>query len=373
MSMDSYCVRSLLRDPVLVKPHMIGSNYREVVLHLLSKRLDGVCSRHGYIVPGSISVHKINNAKVQAFSLNGDVCYLVQFYASVCNPPIGAVLTARVVNMNKFGIMTHSGITAEDGTFKPVIESIVTRQPAGSTSAMGSDVDLDTLKIGDTVFVEILGKKFELNDEKISVIGRIVSSAKERIGKRVAKTHPLSDVLVREEYEEDQDEIGAEFDEEDVGSEEDDERVRTKKNRKKKNGEDDGDEDEDEDEDDGDGDDERESDEEDDEEEEEEEDEDASDDSDDEELSDGDDEDEEDDDTKKPKKSADKAPIGRKAGKQTAKKADKIPVPPAKKVKGGSEDAASEFFDDVFDDDDFGGGSDEEFGGDGGGRRDEDY
>ena len=343
MSVESYCLRSPLRDTVLVKPHMIGSNYREVVLHLL-RSFEGVCSRHGYIVPGSISVHKIDNGNVQAFSLNGDVCYNVRYYASVCNPPIGAVLNARIVNMNKFGIMTHSVITAEDGTFKPVIESIITRQPAGPT--LGSDVDLDTLKIGDTVFVEILGKKFDLNDKKISVIGRV--SAKEKLGKRkAAQAAAVSDVLVREDYEEDPEEIGTEFEDEDIGSEDEDAK------KKKKRGDDD-DEDEDED-----GDEERGESEED-EEEEDDEDDDGDGDGgegegeDSEELSDGDDDDEDDDistTTKKKTKIAD----------NTGKKAEVLP--PKKKLivkGGGGSNAASEFFDDSFDVD---GGSGEEFGG----------
>ena len=186
--MDSSFVRSLLRDTVLVKPHMLGSNYREVVLQQLRMRFEGLCSRHGYILPGTTVLHRIVSGRVEAVSLNGDVRYDVQYFASVCNPPVGTVLPARVVNMNKFGVLAHSGVQAEDGTFRPVVESIITRQPisgaaevpnAPNRQELGEEdddaVDLDSLAIGDMIFVEIVGKKFELNDEKISVIGRATS------------------------------------------------------------------------------------------------------------------------------------------------------------------------------------------------------
>jgi DNA-directed RNA polymerase subunit E'/Rpb7 len=172
--MNLLFVRSLVRDPVLVKPQHIGSNYVEVIERQLRASYEGVCSRHGFIMPGSITVHKVLSGRVEAVSLNGDVRYDVAYFASVCNPPIGSVLDGRVINMNRFGVLVHSGVQSPDGTFLPVVETIVTRQPIGG---LDSEVDLDALEVGETVHVQIAGKKFELNDDKISVIGRIVAAA----------------------------------------------------------------------------------------------------------------------------------------------------------------------------------------------------
>lgn len=348
--MDPYFVRSLLKDTVLVKPHQIGSNYREVILHLLNKRFEGVCSRHGFIVPGSIAVHKINNAKVQAFSLNGDVCYSVQYYAGVCNPPVGSVLPARVINMNKFGVMAHSGIDSDDGTFIPVIESIVTRQTSEAFgTGLSSEVDLDSLKIGDSVFVEILGKKFELNDEKISVIGRVVTSSKPR--KRNANASNAWDVVARQVEDDLDDPEGDEqdFDEDDIDE-----------NRKSALDEDkDGDTDDESEEDEGEEDDDEDGEEDEDGEDEDDEDESANED----ELTDGD-EDDEDEPKKRAAKGKDKDETV--VVKAPAKKGK---VPPVKKANGrkeGGSDAASEFFvdesdgfDEVGSDYDFGGREDD--------------
>lgn len=171
---SAHFVRSLLRDAVLIKPEYLGSNFREVIQQQLRLRLEGVCSRHGYIMPGSVAVHKVSLGRVEATSLNGDVRFDVQYMANVCNPPVGAHLPARVVNMNKFGVLLQTGLMQTDGAFVPVVEIVVTRQPL---NGVGSEVDLDNLSPGDEVRVEIVGKRFELNDEKISVVGRIIAGA----------------------------------------------------------------------------------------------------------------------------------------------------------------------------------------------------
>ncbi len=163
-------VRSLVRDAVLIKPRFLGVNFRDVIHEQLRTKHEGACSRHGYILSGSIAMHRVSLGHVEAATLNGDVRFDVQYYASICNPPVGSRLAARVINMNKFGLLAHSGVQAPDGTFVPVIETIVTRHVTG----MASEVDLDEVGLGDVINVEILGKKFELRDRKISVIGRVV-------------------------------------------------------------------------------------------------------------------------------------------------------------------------------------------------------
>ena len=172
--MEAAFVRTIIDEPVLVKPHLLGSNVREIVAAHLRSELEGVCSRHGYVMPGSVSVHKMTNGRIEAVSLNGDVRYDVKLYANVCNPPVGAVLPARVVSVNKFGVLAQCGLLMNDGAFVPVIEVIVMKQ---GVNGAPSEIDLEALKQGDEIHVELLGKKFELNDDKISGVGRAVASA----------------------------------------------------------------------------------------------------------------------------------------------------------------------------------------------------
>jgi DNA-directed RNA polymerase subunit E'/Rpb7 len=170
--MDALFVRSLLRDATLMKPQYLGSNYREVLQQQVRRKVEGICTRHGFIMPNSVSLHRVSPGRVEGVSLNGDVRFDVQYHALVCNPPVGAVLHARVVNTNRFGVLAHAGVLKPDGEFLPVVEAIATKQAITGPDA--SEVDLDSLSVGDEVHIEVLGKKFELNDDRISVIARVL-------------------------------------------------------------------------------------------------------------------------------------------------------------------------------------------------------
>jgi hypothetical protein len=103
--------------------------------------------------------------RVELVSLNGTVLYDVTFYADICNPLIGSVIKSKVMNVNKFGILAEA---------EGVVEIII----AKNSVAIQSEVDVNKIRIGDNVLIEVVGKKFELNDKKISLIGRVVKDVK---------------------------------------------------------------------------------------------------------------------------------------------------------------------------------------------------
>ena len=105
---------------------------------------------------------------VQTFSLNGDIIFNVSYYADVCNPAIGSIIEAKVVNMNKFGIL------AELSVKKDVILEIIV---AKSMVNILNEIPIDNYSINDIITIEILGKKYELGDKKISIVGRTVKGA----------------------------------------------------------------------------------------------------------------------------------------------------------------------------------------------------
>ncbi len=149
-------VRSVLADRVTLPATRVGANIRDVVARELARKLEGRCSRHGFIAPRSIAVERVWDGVVQAQALDGSVVFRVAFRADVCNPVVGAVVQATVVNKNRFGFLAE----AEGGVLE-----IVVAMPA-------ADVER-----GDQVALEVLGCKFELNDTRIAVVGRVAGSA----------------------------------------------------------------------------------------------------------------------------------------------------------------------------------------------------
>lgn len=174
--MDNVFISACLTDKVKLKPKLITKDYSRHILAKLRATYEGRCTYHGYIKPGSINIVKISVGLVRDFSLNGDTCFNVVYYADVCNPTVGSTVKAKVVNTNMFGILAENGLEI-NGKYYPILEIIIAKN---SSTASASDIDLDKISIGHVINVEVIGKKFELDDTKMTVIGKVIESHKQR-------------------------------------------------------------------------------------------------------------------------------------------------------------------------------------------------
>lgn len=154
-------VKVLLNDKVKLEPKYLHKNYKQEILKRLQQKLENICTKHGFIKSNSIEIFKIKPGLVELVSLNGFIQYDVYFYAYVCNPLVGSMINCKVTNTNRFGILAETG---------SILEIII----AKNSVSILSDVNLDEVKVGDNIVIEVMGKKYELNDKKISIVGRIV-------------------------------------------------------------------------------------------------------------------------------------------------------------------------------------------------------
>jgi DNA-directed RNA polymerase subunit E'/Rpb7 len=175
--MTDVFVDVLLSEKIRLAPSELrGKRLRDVLHRKVAQKVEGLCTRHGYVQKGTSQLAKVAPGIVQFASLDGAVVFQVTFRARVCNPVVGSVLKCRITNMNKFGLLAEVGFEDENRVRHYIIDVIVARNSA----SIASEVDLDTVQIGDEVDIEVLGRKFELGDEKISVVGRIVAATKPR-------------------------------------------------------------------------------------------------------------------------------------------------------------------------------------------------
>ena len=166
----SIFVTTLLTEKVQVHPQHIDKNIKKHIEGILRAKFESKCSHNGYVKHNSIKVIKYSLGKIQAASRNGDVKYTTQFQADVCNPMVKSVLPARVVSINQFGIFAEIGTTI-NGKNLTIIQIIITR----NSTTWENEVPLENYKIGDQIVAEIYGKKFELNDKRITLVGRTVN------------------------------------------------------------------------------------------------------------------------------------------------------------------------------------------------------
>jgi hypothetical protein len=146
------------------------SNIDEQIYNKIRTTLEGVCSRYGYIRPKSIEILKRSLGVFMKAHFNGHIKYDIVCKAEMCNPVRGMIFKAIVKNKNDLGILAENSITI-DGNVIPILDILIPRRSAGITS----DIDLDSINIGDEIFIEVLGKRYQLNDKKISIIARAVN------------------------------------------------------------------------------------------------------------------------------------------------------------------------------------------------------
>jgi DNA-directed RNA polymerase subunit E'/Rpb7 len=208
------------REKVRIAPSLLSKKVRDIVTSIVIQRIEGKCGVYGYVRPSSVEILKISSGEVRTVSLNGDIIFNVEYKMEACNPVIGKVVKAHVTNTNKFGVLAEVLMTSmnEHGNAEniPIIEIIITKQAVG----ISSNIDLDGIKIGDEINVEILGKKFEMNDLKISAIGRVVLTDKKGGAEKNTETTEYYDGIVTDNEEEEAEEDEEVEEEEDVEEQE---------------------------------------------------------------------------------------------------------------------------------------------------------
>lgn len=161
------------QDIIKLSPKFLDANLKEHILKTLKSKYEGLCSKFGYIKSNSIRVLNIKEGVVERSTFHGYVKFNIEFSSLICNPAINSVIKCTIKNINSFGILCISGIK-EDGVFNSVLNIIVPKNH--HNFEISNNIEFDKLSINDNVNVEILGKKYILNNKNINVFGRIVDN-----------------------------------------------------------------------------------------------------------------------------------------------------------------------------------------------------
>ena len=156
----------------------------ENLLHdKLQQRLEGRCSRHGYVLPGTIKTLSRSMGGLEKGRFTGSIIFHIQAEGTVLNPPDGAIIQGEVIRKNKMGMYVN---------YKDAIRVIIPRDLHIGNEAF------ETVEIGETVEVEIKKSRFQVNDPYILSVGVFRSSK----GKGAPAVEPLAVEEVVEELEE---------------------------------------------------------------------------------------------------------------------------------------------------------------------------
>lgn len=152
-------IENVLTRKILIPFTSVGSNIKEIMSQILVSNLEGKCSPEGFIKSNSIKVINYSSGVIKSENVE----FNVMFSCLLCTPVEGMKFIVEVSNITKAGLRCIYG----NADTSPVDVFI-------SRDISFENKYFNNLKVGDKVQVRVLGQRFEINDERISVICEIV-------------------------------------------------------------------------------------------------------------------------------------------------------------------------------------------------------
>lgn len=150
-------VSSLMHCKISVSFIKIGNNMDEYFKRYAETIIEGKCHKEGYVQPNSTTIVNYSSGLLKSDMVIYDVIYSV----NVCFPYENMELMCKIKNITKIGIR---GIISEQNN--PIVLFI--------SREHNSTKNFDDYEEGQNIKVRVIGHRFELNDEFISVIGEII-------------------------------------------------------------------------------------------------------------------------------------------------------------------------------------------------------
>jgi DNA-directed RNA polymerase subunit E'/Rpb7 len=154
--------RCLISKKIVLPFTSIGKNIYETIENTIKNTIEGKCIVEGYVKRNSTKIISFSSGLVNA-GIN--VSFEVVFECDICFPVEGMLIRCVAKNVNKAGIKADSA----DESPSPIIVFIA--RDHSYNNQLFADI-----KEGDTFRAKVIGQRFELNDQNISIIAEIVKT-----------------------------------------------------------------------------------------------------------------------------------------------------------------------------------------------------
>jgi len=160
------------KTTITIKPNELDNNFEKTILNKLKQNYENICSKYGYIKNNSIKIIKRSIGTIKNQHFNGNISFDLVCIAEICNPIQGSIIKCKVKAKNSLGLLA-------EGYYDkiPILEIIIPKISAG----IQSEINLDNILIGQEIKIEVCGKKYQLFDKHISIIGRAIKNKDEFI------------------------------------------------------------------------------------------------------------------------------------------------------------------------------------------------
>ena len=146
---------SILNRNVVLPFRSLGNNISELISESLINEYEGKCVKEGYIKTKSIRIINFTCGKLKETS----AIFNVNFECLLCNPVEGMSMKVVVKNVTKAGLRCEI-----KGNTSPIIAFV-------ARDHHNRNKNFSTVKVDDEIIIKVVGIRYELNDEYISIIG----------------------------------------------------------------------------------------------------------------------------------------------------------------------------------------------------------
>ena len=148
---------TVIWNRILLTADDINKSLNDTIYNILVENNEGKCVREGFIKENSIKLLKRSVPYVYGNQMNGKLYVDVLYETEICCPMRGNIIECNIEKLNKLGILASSG----------PLSIIIARD-------FHKNKDLfKGLKENTAITIEIIDKKFNINEKKISVIAKI--------------------------------------------------------------------------------------------------------------------------------------------------------------------------------------------------------
>jgi DNA-directed RNA polymerase subunit E'/Rpb7 len=158
----SIFMKSLIERQINIPFTKVGNNIKDVLQQKIARDIEGKCAVEGYIKPKSVDIVSYSTGVIKSTF----VSFNVVFNCKICNPVEGMKIMVLAKNITK------AGIKASYVDEPSPITVFVARDYHYNSPTFASIQENKPFEI------VVIGQRFELNDETISVMGGIIEKQK---------------------------------------------------------------------------------------------------------------------------------------------------------------------------------------------------
>jgi DNA-directed RNA polymerase subunit E'/Rpb7 len=133
-----------------------------ILLEQLRSKLENKCSQHGFVIPNSLELLSRSMGQLENGRFTGNIVFHIQAKGHVYNPANGTQIVGTILKQNKMGLYI---------IYDDAIRILVPRD-----LHLGNE-DYESLRVGDSIRVELRKSRFQIQDKFILSVGVFVERA----------------------------------------------------------------------------------------------------------------------------------------------------------------------------------------------------